>query len=148
MKKNILIISGIIVFIAFCFLVIISLGQKKVTYTETSPKEPERGSSASTLIVINNMGKLSDILLASQFTASQTVLNDYVNSLSSKPTNATLKEVSVRNDGILLCNIALDNPIRTLKVEINRSIFDKITVTIPTEKFTKTVVVYAGTPED
>jgi hypothetical protein len=93
-----------------------------------------------------NSASLSNILLKEQYNAVYYTLSSFIQSkISPDVSKAAISDdgVSIASDGTVLFSINVDSPKKlSFKVEVDRSVFDRVTVNVPAYKYSQTTKIY------
>lgn len=140
-RRKILLYVAAVVFIGLTIWVIFtsSRAQKQNTLNTTSTA-PEIGP-----VSLQNAESLSNLLLQKQFNSLLYALSDFIQKrVDANNTSASVIGSPTTNaDGSITFSVLLNTPKKqSFSVNVDRSIFDHLTMTVPDYQYTKSISVY------
>jgi len=112
-------------------------------FHHTAPQKSQNNVEEGPL-PIKNTGALSDLLLPKQYNAVYFDLSQFIQQkVNPRAQEATVSNVKVQPDGNITFSIAVDSLQKdAFTVFLDRSAFDKITISVTKYSYTKTIQVY------
>ncbi len=106
----------------------------------------EEESAQTGIVTIDNTVGLNKILLFEQYSVVYQTLDYYIReNISASFTRAEIVgEPVVNRDGTVSFVLKITNPNKQFEVIIERNVFDRIVIKIPSNNYTQTVLVYGS----
>ncbi len=141
-KRKIIIYAGAVAFIVLTAwaILLVSGGHKKQNPPNTTISTSETGP-----VSLKNTENLSNILLQKQFNTLLYVLSDFIQKKvdASASSASIIGSPTINTDGSITFRVLLNTSKRqSFAVNVDRSVFDHLTVSVPDYQYTKSISVY------
>ncbi len=141
MKRSWIAIAVVVATLTLGMLYVFRPNQQ-VTYTNTSTKEPERGSGQPSFI--DDKNKLSDLLLPEQYLATRDEMISYATATYGKGIKSItiVGDPTVDTDGSVLVKVQIVDKNKQFTVKIVREAYDTLVFTVPAANYSKNLNIY------
>lgn len=141
-KKKVILYTGVVVLMILTIWLILSISSRHRKQNTPNPASP---TSETGPIGLQNTESLSNILLQKQFNALLYTLADFIQKKvdSSTPSASVVGSPAINIDGTITFKVLLNTPKKqSFTVNVDRSVFDRLTVSVPEYQYTETISVY------
>jgi hypothetical protein len=142
-KTGLLVLAALFVGLCLAIGFVLTRPPKHTVYTETSPKEAERGGPRP--IALLEGEKLGKLLLNEQYIAAKDALLNYAYSTYGKSTTtlSIVGEPVIQPDGTITAVINVDGTDKQFTIQLVRRSFDVMVFSVPANHYSKTISVFS-----